>query len=308
MDWGALDPAGQESDQIAELFWWMTGGAAVIWAGVVALAIWAAYLKGAPIAAAATRRLVVLGGAVFPTLVLTGLLAYGLAMLPAMLEPAPPGSVLIHVTGEQWWWRVRYVVPDGDAVELANELHLPVGKPVQLELTTRDVIHSLWIPALGGKMDMIPGRTTRLKLRPTRTGVFRGICAEYCGASHAFMLFTVHVVEEAEFERWLALQASPAEPPREPLAVRGREAFLANGCGACHAVRGTPASGRIAPDLTHVGGRDTIAAGRLENEPAAFHRWVARPGELKPGARMPAFGMLPPDDLRALAAFLEGLR
>jgi cytochrome c oxidase subunit 2 len=308
MDMGALAPAGREAERIAELFWWMIGGGVVIWVAVVALAIHATYFRRTPVAPARTRWLVVLGGAVFPTVVLAALLVQGLAMLPPLLEPAPPGSLRIHVTGEQWWWRVRYLPPGGEPVELANELRLPVGRPVQLELDTRDVIHSLWIPELGGKMDMIPGRTTRLKLQPTRTGAFRGICAEYCGASHAFMLFSVRVVEEEEFARWLALQGSPAEPPRDPIAVRGRDAFLANGCGACHAVRGTPAEGRIAPDLTHVGGRDTLAAGRLANEPDAFHRWIARPAELKPGARMPAFGMLPEEELRALAVFLEGLR
>jgi cytochrome c oxidase subunit 2 len=155
---------------------------------------------------------------------------------------------------------------------------------------------------------MIPGRTTRLKLEPTRTGRFRGICAEYCGASHAYMLFAVRVVEEEEFARWLAGQRAPAQPPADPLAARGRDAFLASGCGACHAVRGTAADGHVGPDLTHVGGRATLAAGRLANELDDFHRWVARPAELKPAVRMPAFGMLPEAELRAMASFLEGLR
>jgi cytochrome c oxidase subunit 2 len=308
MNTGALDPAGREAHQIAELFWWMTGGAAVVWVGFVGLSIYAAYLKPRPLAPARTRRLVLLGGAVFPTVALAALLVYGLSLLPSLLAPGPAGSLRVHVTGEQWWWRVRYVGPGGVPVELANELWLPVGKVVELELDTRDVIHSLWIPALGGKMDMIPGRKTRLKLQPTRTGEFRGVCAEYCGASHAFMLFSVRVVEDAEFARWLSLQASSAEAPRSALAQQGHDAFLANGCGSCHTVRGTPADGRIAPDLTHVGGRAALAAGRLANDPEAFHRWMARPAELKPGARMPAFGMLPEDDLRAMSAWLEGLR
>jgi cytochrome c oxidase subunit 2 len=245
---------------------------------------------------------------VVPVAVLTALLVYGLAMLPPLLAAAPEGTLRVHVVGEQWWWRVTYAGPSGEPVELANELWLPAGRPVELRLETRDVIHSLWIPALGGKMDMIPGRRTRLLLHPTRTGTFRGICAEYCGASHAWMLFTVRVVDEAEFTRWLDGQARPAAEPAEPLAARGRELFLANGCGACHAVRGTEAAGRVGPDLTHVGGRHTLAAGRLANEADAFRSFVARPGALKPGARMPHFGMLPPEDLTPLAAFLEALR
>ena len=305
---GALDPAGREAERIAALFWWMVGGGAVIWVVVVALAIYATYLKPAPIAPATARRLVLWGGALLPTALLSVLLVYGLSMLPPLLAPAPEGALRIHVTGEQWWWRVRYLAPGGDAVELANELRLPVGRPVELVLETRDVIHSLWVPELGAKMDMIPGRTTRLTVHPTRTGVFRGLCAEYCGASHAYMLFEVHVVPDDAFEGWLARQERPAEDPADPLAVRGRAAFLANGCGACHSVRGTPAGGRIGPDLTHVGGRGAIAAGRLPGGAPDFHRWIARPESIKPGARMPAFHMLPPEELRAMAAYLEGLR
>jgi cytochrome c oxidase subunit 2 len=308
MTGGALDPAAREAERIAELFWWMTGGSAVIWVVVVAMTIHAAYLRREPIAAPRARRLVVLGGAVLPTIVLTALLVYGLAMLPPLLAPAAPGTLRVHVTGEMWWWRIRYLPPDGEPADLANELWLPVGRAVELELETADVIHSFWVPDLAGKMDLIPGRRTRLRLQPTRTGTFRGVCAEYCGESHAYMLFTVRVVEEAEFARWLAGQRAPAQAPADPLAARGQEAFLASGCGACHAVRGTAADGRVGPDLTHVGGRATLAAGRLANEPEELVRWVARPGELKPGARMPGFHVLPEAELRAMAAFLEGLR
>jgi cytochrome c oxidase subunit 2 len=305
---GALDPAGQEAKRIAELFWWMVGGGTLIWVVVVALAVYAAHVRHGPVDRDKTRRLVVWGGVVVPVVVLTALLAYGLAMLPPLLAASPEGTLRVRVTGEQWWWRVRYLGPEGAPVDLANELWLPVGRPVELELDTRDVIHSLWIPSLGGKMDMIPGRQTRMRLVPTRTGTFRGICAEYCGASHAWMLFWVRVVDEEEFARWLDGQARPAPEPPDPLAARGRELFLANGCGACHTVRGTEAAGVVGPDLTHVGGRASLAAGRLANEVAAFRRWVARPDALKPGARMPHFSMLGPDDVGAIAAFLETLQ
>ncbi len=286
----------------------MTGGALVIWLLVAGIALYATYVSAGGGSIKAARRLVVVGGAVVPAVLLTALLAWGLALIPPLLAPPPPGSLTIVVTGEQWWWRVRYLAPDGATVELANELHLPVGQPVELRLDSPDVIHSLWIPALAGKVDMIPGRTTRLTLEPTRAGVFDGICAEYCGASHAFMTFPVVVSEPEEFRRWLARQTQAASPATDPAAKLGGEAFLASGCGACHAVRGTEAKGVVGPDLTHVGSRRTIGAGRLPNELDALHRWLSRTGELKPGATMPAFGMLPEQELRSLAAYLKGLQ
>jgi cytochrome c oxidase subunit 2 len=179
---------------------------------------------------------------------------------------------------------------------------------VEFQLESSDVIHSFWIPALGGKVDMIPGRRTRLVLKPTQTGVYRGVCAEYCGASHALMSFFVVVEREQDFERWLARQAEPAASPRGQTATRGGELFVANGCGACHSVRGTPADGVIGPDLTHVGSRHSVGAGVLETRADAFLQWLRRTNELKPSVLMPAFGMLPPDDLRALAVYLEGLK
>lgn len=302
-----LDPAGRGAEKIAVLFWWMTGGGLVVWLAVTGIALYAMYLAPGGTSIASARRLVILGGAVVPAILLTALLAWGLALIPPLLAPPPPGSLTIAVTGEQWWWRVRYAGPDGTAVDLANELHLPVGEPIELRLNSPDVIHSLWIPALAGKVDMIPGRTTRLTLEPTRVGVFSGICAEFCGASHAYMSFPVVVHEPAEFRRWLARQARPAAPSEDPTAKKGGELFLANGCGACHSVRGTAAKGVVGPDLTHFGSRRTIGAGRLPNELDPVHRWLAHTNKLKPGVTMPAFDMLPEQDLRALATYLKGL-
>lgn len=303
----ALDPAGVGAERIASLFWWMAAGAILIWLAVIALAVYAGHLEPGPHEERKTTVLVIGGGAVFPTVVLAVLLSFGLAELPRLLAPAPPGSLEIAVSGEQWWWRVRYAPPGGAPFELANEIRLPVGEPVQLLLDSPDVIHSFWVPSLGGKMDMIPGRVTRLTLEPTKTGTFRGACAEYCGGPHALMNFYVVVVEREDFARWLAHQRTPARPPAGALAARGRELFLANGCGACHTVRGTPADGVVGPDLTHVGSRVSLGAGLLPNEPDHFRRWIARTDHVKPGVHMPAFGMLPPRDLQALAAFLEGL-
>jgi cytochrome c oxidase subunit 2 len=303
----ALDPAGRGAEQIAELFWWMAGGAAVVWLLVIGLAVYAVRVRPAE-HRRRTALLVIGGGAVFPTLVLAGYLVYGLALLPELIRPAPAGSLTVSVSGEQWWWRVRYPLPDGGEVALANEVRLPVGEPVEFQLESPDVIHSFWIPALGGKTDMIPGRRTRLVLEPTETGIFRGACAEYCGTAHARMALYAVVMERDAFDRWLARQAEPAGAPTHPLAARGAQAFLASGCGACHTVRGTPAEGTVGPDLTHVGGRVSLGAGILPTEPDAFRRWVARTERVKPGVHMPAFGMLPDAELRALAAYLDGLR
>lgn len=304
----ALDPAGSAASRITWLFWVMTAAAALIWLVVTGLALHASRSARAPLSRERGLKLVVVGGVLFPTVVLTVLLVWGLALLPGLLAPAPAGALRVHVAGVQWWWSVRYVRDDGAAVELANEIHLPVGRPVEFELESRDVIHSFWIPSLGGKVDMIPGRRNRLRLEPQRVGTYRGACAEFCGASHARMTLVVVVEPQAEFERWLAQQAAPAATPASPANVRGAELFIATGCGACHSVRGTAADGRIGPDLTHVGSRLTIGAGTLARGPEAFIRFISQTDRVKPGVHMPAFGMLPAADLQALASYLDGLK
>jgi cytochrome c oxidase subunit 2 len=275
---------------------------------VIILAIWAAFIPPESHNHRRSSFLIIGGGALFPTIVLAALLIYGLAPIPVLLAPAPEGSLKITVSGEQWWWRVSYQMPDGSTVALANEIRLPVAETVEFRLESPDVIHSFWIPSLAGKMDMIPGRVTRLALTPTKTGVFRGACAEYCGTSHALMSFYVVVHEKEAFERWLAHQQSAAAPPGAPAAARGQEFFLANGCGACHAIRGTAAKGVIGPDLTHVGSRLSIGAAALPNTRDALVRWIGRTDHVKPGVIMPAFGMLPLENLQALALYLEGLK
>jgi cytochrome c oxidase subunit 2 len=286
----------------------MAAGAAAIWVVFVGLALHATYFVRKPLSPRNGRLLIIGGGVIVPVLVLTSLLVHGLAMLPDILAPAPEGALRIQVTGHQWWWRVRYPREGGQPVDLANEIHLPIGRPVEFQLESSDVIHSFWIPALGGKVDMIPGRRTRLVLEPARLGVYRGVCAEYCGASHALMGLFVVVEREEEFERWLANQAGPAASPEGASATHGAELFVASGCGACHSVRGTQADGVIGPDLTHVGSRRSIGAGVLATGSETLVRWLSRTSELKPSVHMPAFGMLPAQELRALSAYLDGLK
>jgi cytochrome c oxidase subunit II len=307
----ALAPAGRAAERIADLFWWMAAGAAIIWLVVVSIAIYVIRIRPEPQGQRLAPWLIIGGGAILPTITLAVLLTYGLAMMPDLLAPPPGEHLKIVVSGEQWWWRVRYLSSSGEAggsVELANELRLPVGVPVTFELESPDVIHAFWIPSLGGKIDMIPGRTNRLTLEPTQTGVFRGVCAEYCGTSHALMALDVVVLENHDYTAWLQRQREPAQVPVQPEALRGQALFIANGCGACHTVRGTPADGAVGPDLTHVGSRMSLGAGTLPNDLESLVRWLAHTERVKPGVHMPAFGMLPSEDLKALAIYLDGLK
>jgi cytochrome c oxidase subunit 2 len=185
----------------------MTAGSIVIWIGVIALGIYVVRAEPNQTREHQAKRLILLGAAI-PTVVLGALLSYGLFLLPRTLQPARPDTLRVWVHGEQWWWRIQYQPPDAPAFVLANEIRLPVGRPVEFLLESDNVIHSFWVPSLGGKMDLIPGRTNRLLLRPTRTGVFAGMCAEFCGRAHAFMRLTVVVVSEDEFDQWMAGQAS----------------------------------------------------------------------------------------------------
>jgi cytochrome c oxidase subunit 2 len=305
----ALHPAGFESTEVAQLFWVMAIGSALVWLLVVGFALYATRTSARRHDPRIGRNLIIGGGVIVPTVVLGALLVYGLQMMPKLRERAAEGMRL-EVSGEQWWWRVRYVDPGSGLapVELANEVRLPVGRRTEVLLASPDVIHSFWIPSLAGKVDMIPGRINRLVLEPTRIGVFRGACAEYCGASHAHMEFEAVVMAPDAFAAWLAAQRAPAAVPASAAQRRGLASFTRNGCGGCHTVRGTPANGPVGPDLTHVGSRLTLAAGRLSNEQAEFRRWIARTHRLKPEALMPAFDMLPPDELDDLATYMESLQ
>ena len=308
MKQSALVTAGRDAEQIAELFTVMMVGAGVVWVAVVAAAIYAIRVKSGTHTEHEATLFVIGGGVALPTVVLASLLWYGLPLLPQVMALAPPDALQVHISGKQWWWRIHYATADGSFVETANELRLPVGARIELQLSSPDVIHSFWVPSLAGKMDMIPGRTTRLALEPTRTGVFRGACAEYCGASHALMALDVVVTEVEAFRAWLDVQAAPATAPLDTVAARGYETFLANGCSACHTVRGTAAAGQIGPDLTHVASRISIGAATLPNQAQTLMRWIRDTDRVKPGVHMPAFRALTSDELTALVAYLSGLQ
>jgi cytochrome c oxidase subunit 2 len=296
----ALHPAGTDASYMATLFWIMSTAGFVIWAIVIGTVIYAVLGKRRPRSEKFADRFIFVGGVVFPTVTLAALLVIGLSLLPSWTEGDRP-DLRVQVTAEQFWWRMAYELPDGSRVDTANELHLPVGAVAEFELTSTDVIHSFWIPALGGKMDAIPGRTNRLRLEPTKPGVYRGVCAEFCGASHALMAFPVVVHEPVAYAEWLAAEARPA-------SADGSEAFIAAGCGACHTVRGVSEAGAVGPDLTHLASRSTIAAGILPNTRENLEAWLMTPEHFKPDARMPSFASVGEADIRAIVDYLVTLR
>ncbi|MGE5616660.1 MAG: c-type cytochrome, partial [Bacillota bacterium] len=242
------------------------------------------------------------------TLALLGLLAGSVATDRALAQLPRNDALHIRVTGHMWWWEVTY--DDADPTRMfatANEMRIPVGRPVVVTLDAADVIHSFWVPSLAGKKDLIPGRISTIELRADQPGEYRGQCAEFCGLQHAFMSFNVFALAPADYEAWAAAQRRPAADPADPLARRGRDLFLSGSCMLCHAIEGTTAGGRRAPDLTHVASRARLAAGRLPNTPADLEQWIRDPQRIKPGVNMPAHPLAEPD-LKALVAYLETLR
>ncbi|MDB5749261.1 MAG: coxB [Massilia sp.] len=301
-----LHPAGPDAAIIAQLTWVLFGGGAIIFVAVMALVAFSLRRAGRPV----SPRWWILGaGFAFPVVVLSALLVWSTWRSSELTPQTSRGAMSIGVTAKMWWWEVRYHDPaSGREFAGANEIRIPVGKPVYLGLTSTDVIHSLWVPALNGKMDTVPGRINGLRLQADKPGIYRGQCAEYCGEQHARMALHVVALPQAEFDRWLSEQARPAREPTSPLIERGRAAFLEQRCQACHTIRGVAEGSRLGPDLTHVGGRLHIAAGTLRNHRGTLAGWIADPQAIKPGARMPAALDIDGPTLNALAAYLEHLK
>ncbi|MFC5499712.1 cytochrome c oxidase subunit II [Caenimonas terrae] len=236
------------------------------------------------------------------TVVLVACAVWTMTTLQAIAMPARAADLTLQVTASQWWWKVRYVgAQPAGTFDTANEIHIPVGHPVRVELSSNDVIHSFWIPQLAGKTDVIPGKTNVMWLQAARPGVFRGQCGEFCGAQHAHMAMYVVAQDEAAFAAWRQQQLQPAVDG----ATTGQKVFDAS-CAACHSVRGTAAGGIFGPDLTHLMARSTIAAGMLPNTPGQLAAWISNPQSIKPGTRMPA-PTLSPAELQAVVAYLQTL-
>lgn len=302
-----MPPGGEEAGRIAEIGWVLFTGAGLIFLAVAALTAIAMHGPARMRRLVASPALIVAAGVAFPVLVLTALLLYVLGPAPSAARNGATPAARIEVTGELWWWRVRYLDPSGALLfETANDIRIPVGQPVEFLLKSNNVIHSFWIPDLAGKLDMIPGRVNRLRVLARAPGTWQGQCAEYCGAQHARMRFDVQALAPEHFDEWLRRQRQPARMAGPEL--RQGERIFQRDCAQCHAVRGTPAMGALGPDLTHLGSRASLGAGVLPNSVGALAGWIAGNQQIKPGNGMPAFDQWPGEDLRAVARYLESLK
>lgn len=310
----AIDPAGPGAARIAALWWTMLALTGAAWLAIVGVLGFALLHRRHANEQAhheerARTRGRAIGAATGASVVLLAvILAHTMLVERANARETRGDALVIDVVGHQWWWDVYYRDPvPARHARTSNELHLPVGRTVELRVRAADVIHSLWIPNLHGKIDLLPGRTNTLRLRPSRAGVYRGQCAEFCGLQHAHMALDVIVHEEPDFTRWLERQREPAAAPPDPLAARGLEVFLGTSCALCHEVRGTVAGATVGPDLTHLAGRRTLAAGMLPNVRGNLAGWILDPQRIKPGTLMPATN-LSAADLHALLHYLETLQ
>jgi cytochrome c oxidase subunit 2 len=309
----ALAPAADQAQAIANVWSATFWPNLVIYVAVLAALAWALWHRRAPAADADlasaerhwTRALV--AWSVFIAAVLTAYTAYSYVQDRRLLA-REPGALRVKINAQQWWWEVEYPGDDPSRqVTTANELHLPLGRMARIELQSDNVIHSLWIPVLNGKMDLIPGRKTELALTPQRAGRFLGECAEFCGLQHAHMQIPVTVESPAAFDAWLDRQRASAPVPTTLAALRGKQLFEQGPCALCHAISGTDAGSHAGPDLTHIASRPTIAAGVLPNDAAHLAAWLRDPQAQKPGTKMPD-PRLQPQEIADLVAYLGELR
>lgn len=320
----ALAPAGEQARSIGDLWWLFYYVLWAVWVLVIAATLFALF-KGrgrkagsedvpdapevVPDAAYERRKTFAVGGALGLTLVILFVFLVSSFLTGRKVSSmSAGGSVFVEVRAHQWWWEVRYTdATSSNTFTTANEIHVPVGRPVQLKLTSTDVIHSFWVPNLSGKKDAIPGKETTLILNADREGVFRGQCAEFCGHQHAHMAFLVIAESAEKFAAWQQQQRQPAARPADATLQRGQQVFMTSPCVMCHTIAGTQAGSNVGPNLTHVGGRSTIAAATLANTTGHLSGWVSDAQGVKPGSRMPP-NNLTPDDLQALVAYLQSLK
>ncbi|HTX46674.1 MAG TPA: cytochrome c oxidase subunit II [Solirubrobacteraceae bacterium] len=310
-DQSMLAPASKQSHDIEVLWWWMLGAAVVVFFGAVALLGMAWFRRG-------TRGLPLFGeresvpqamvigfGVVIPVVTLVVLFGVSDVYMVGQTSPPNPRStaMTIDVIGHQWWWEIRY--PATGAVT-ANEIHIPVDTRVNIVATTADVIHSLWVPPINRKIDMIPGYRNRLLFDADKLGVYRGQCAQFCGLQHAHMALKVFVQTPVAFRAWLQNMTKPADQPVTALQRAGEHVFMTSSCASCHTIGGTSAQGTVGPNLTHLATRTSLAADTIANTPSELAAWIRNPQAIKPGDRMPDLG-LSRTAITALVAYLDGL-
>jgi cytochrome c oxidase subunit 2 len=319
----SMDPAGSPARQISGLWWLYCGVGIGVYVITMLFVLFAVRRKrrvegpsDAPVVDTAPepvreRRLTVVVSVAMglTTIILIVLMFAEFATTRAVASLSGDANPMkIRIIARQWWWEVRYEErPTSETVITANEIHIPVGRTIQFDLQSPDVIHSFWVPKLSGKKDIIPGHGASLYLRAEEPGTYFGQCAEFCGYQHAKMRFVVVAESEEAFQKWRASQLQPANAPATAMQQRGQEVFLGSTCVMCHTVSGTTARGTVGPNLTHVASRDKIAAGSLPNTPGHLAGWITDPQKIKPGVRMPQHN-LAPADLRALLEYLESLK
>lgn len=310
-----LHPAGPAAAAIARLWWIMFSGFTAVFVLVMILLLRAVWKQPARLSTTAVgdgrdagsnppwgrNGLIVGGGVILPILVLTPLYIFSLQTSAALQSPVE--ALTVRVVGHMWWWEVRY---PHQGIVTANEIHIPAGKPVRLELASFDVIHSFWIPRLNGKRDMIPGMENVFWIEADKPGIYRGQCGEYCGTQHANMAFEVIALPQDEFDAWVAAREA-RQRPASTTERRGFKIFMTAGCVQCHAVRGVQPAGNVGPDLSHLGSRRMLGAALLPNTRDNLTAWIADPQAFKPGSKMPRTE-LGSDDLQALVTYLEGLK
>lgn len=310
---GALNVASPNAREVAGLFWLVLGFSALVLL-VVVVFMGAAIIRG--------RREQNMEGeppqthgnlTLEVTWTLVPLIILGILLVPTLSSlvrldgmSAPEGALEVNVVGQQFWWEMSY--PDKDIIT-ANEMVVPVGRPVRINLVAKDVMHSFWVSQLAGKTDLVPGNQRTMWFTPERTGVYHGQCTEICGDSHANMRFRVVALESEDFDAWVSASQQPAEEATNPmndLAREGEQLFISKGCVNCHAVQGVNVYNRVGPDLSHVGSRTSIGAGIFTNERDNLVRWLRYVDTVKPGVLMPNLG-LDEDEATKIAAYLEGL-
>ncbi len=312
-----LSPRSEAAERVEGL-WWLTFWLSLVAVLFVTAFIFQAIRRGRAAAAREARDgadedidkrpvtwgppFIVIAGLVVSGAVLAGTFVVSLRALNALAGPPGDPALTIEVIGRNWWWEARY--PNGAVT--ANEIHIPVGRTVEVKLATADVIHSFWVPQLNVKQDQVPGMDNRIWLEADEPGRYRGQCAEFCGLQHARMVFYVEARPPAQFDQWLARETGPAVEPASPAATTGRDLFLASSCAGCHTVRGTSATGTLGPDLTHMASRETIAAGTLPLQRDTVTEFVRNAQDAKPGATMPPTEMAP-EELAALVDYLMAL-
>ncbi len=317
-----MSPGGPAATNLAHVGWWI-----FLLFSVIALIMWVliAWIsvrrrgtleEHAPVDAGGGQNWILIGGFLIPFIVLATVFVAGLESMAAfplggphqgMGHAMPPAD--IRVTGHQWWWQVEYIkgAPPQHMMS-ANEIHIPVGRPVDIDLDAADVIHSFFVPMLHGKVDLIPGQTNRIRIEADNPGIYRGRCAEYCGAQHAHMEFLVVADPPAEYEAWLARESQNAEMPATDQEMHGQQLFMDRACVLCHTIRGTIAHARVGPDLTHIGSRLSLASNTLTNNTANLEAWVTHAQSLKPEVIMPDVTQFKGKELRDLVAYLQQLR